>query len=72
MTTVELIVDEGAWVPRPGTVVGVRVVWGEKHLARQIKRAAGRWDAERKLWLLPYRTVQRLGLGERVVRLDGH
>ncbi len=54
------------------TTVGVRVVWGEADLARRVKRAGGRWDAEQKVWHLPYRTVKRLGLTDRMSRLDGH
>ncbi len=71
VTTVELVVDEDVWRPRPKTVVGVRVVWGEAELARGVKRAGGRWDPERKVWRLPYRAVKRLGLRERMVRLEG-
>lgn len=73
MTTVEVIVDEGAWTPklRPDEEVGVRVVWGELETARAVKRAGGRWDAGRRLWVLPWARVQALGLEERVVRLDG-
>ncbi len=71
VTTVELVVDEGAWTPSPKTVVGVRVVWGEADLARRVKQAGGRWDPERKVWDLPYGKVQRLGLEGRIVRLGG-
>ncbi len=75
VTTVELVVDEGAWTPEPAlspeTVVGVQVVWGEADLARRVKQVGGRWDARQKVWHLPYRTVQRLRLEERMIRLDG-
>ena len=69
VTTVELVMDEGAWRPRPDTPVGVRVVWGEADLARRVKAAGGAWDARRKLWTLRAEAVRRLGLERRMVRL---
>jgi hypothetical protein len=72
VTTVELVVDDRAWRPRPDTVVGVRVVWGEADVARRVKRAGGTWDGQRKVWRLRAGAVRRLGLLERMVRLEGH
>ena len=69
VTTVELVVDRVASVPRAGTLVGVRVAWGEAEVARRVKRAGGSWDAGLKLWRLPAGDARRLGLEERVVRL---
>ena len=69
VTTVELVVDRVASAPRAGTVVGVRVAWGEAEVARQMKRAGGTWDAALKLWRLPAGDARRLGLAERIVRL---
>ena len=69
VTTVELVMDEGAWHPRPDTTVGVRVVWGEADLARRVKAAGGAWDARRKLWTLRAGEVRRLGLERRMVPL---
>lgn len=73
VTTVEVVVDEADWTPRlrPEDVVGVRVVWGEAELARRVKRAGGVWDGHRKVWQLPFAEVQRLGVEDRLVRLDG-
>ena len=68
VTTVELIVDRVASVPRAGTLVGVRVAWGEAEVARRVKRAGGSWDAGLKLWRLPAGDARRLGLEERIVR----
>ena len=70
LTTVELVVDVGRWQPRAGTVVGVRVAWGEADVARRVKRAGATWDAGRKLWRLRAGAVRRLGLEARMVRLD--
>ena len=71
VTTVELVVDRVASVPRAGTLVGVRVAWGEAEVARRVKRAGGTWDAGLKLWRLPAGDARRLGLEERIVRLTG-
>lgn len=67
--TVELIEDEAEWIP-PEELVGVRVVWGELDVARQVKRAGGVWLSEQKVWQLPYRQAIKLGLGSRVVLLN--
>jgi hypothetical protein len=76
--TVELIVEEMPWDPagpaegerRPGkppALVGVRIRYEEEALRRNVKDAGGRWDPERKLWILPLRVARRLGLDARVV-----
>ena len=52
--------------------VAVRVTWGEAETARRAKRAGGEWHAGRKRWLLPYRTVERLGYVSRAETRDGH
>lgn len=70
--TVELIVEEAAWeppraVPRPETLVHLRVAWGEANIARAIKQAGGEWNRERKLWTLRYDSAQQLDLVERIV-----
>ena len=72
VTTVELVVDDRDWRPRPDTLVGVRVVWGEADVARRVKRAGGTWDARRKVWRLRAGAVRALGLERRMVRLGGH
>lgn len=68
--TIELIVEETDWEPRPrdDEVVGVRVAYEETALRQQVKRAGGRWNGERKVWELPYRQVKALSLEKRVVR----
>ena len=67
--TVELIVEEATWEPkpRPDEMVGVKVQWGEAEVARQVKAAGGQWNARRKVWELAYREVVRLKLEKRLV-----
>ena len=69
-TTVEVIVAEGLWTPPPpppDTIVGLRVVWGEAALARQVKAAGGRWNRQRQIWEMRYDQVVALGLVDRIV-----
>lgn len=69
-TTVELIVDDGPYEPRPGTIMGVRVRVSEPVLRARIREAGGRWNAGRGLWELPYGAVCALELHDRLVPLD--
>ena len=71
--TVELIVEEVDWEPRPrrpagNALVEVKVAWGEAGLGRQVRRAGGRWNADKKVWELRYDQVMALGLEERMVQ----
>jgi hypothetical protein len=76
-TTVELVVDEVAWKPRPArdstpsppsnaTLVGIRIGYNEVALREKVKAAGGYWDPARKLWLLPLRRACALGLNSRL------
>lgn len=70
--TVELIVEEIPWAPRPGrisrkTIVGVKVTTRETVLRQQVKQAGGKWNSVTKLWELPYQATVDLGLEERIV-----
>lgn len=54
-TTVEIIVQEGDWMPPPArlaaaTVVGLRVGFNEVELQRRVKLAGGKWNPRRRLW----------------------
>ena len=63
--TVEIIVDEVAWTPRPPkkpVLVDLQIVWGELELARKVKAAGGTWNRDKRLWELPYDKVIDLGL----------
>ena len=69
--TVELIVGEKAWAPRPSPrddrIVAVRIGCAETALRERAKQAGGRWNPDRKLWQLPYRAAVGVGLADRIV-----
>lgn len=68
--TVELIVDEIAWQPkppRPGTKVSVRVRFEEDAMRRQIKNSGGRWDGKKQVWRIRYDKAVELGLRDRII-----
>ena len=70
--TVELIIAEVDWSPPPPpiqaeTIVGVRVGLKEREMQRQVKRAGGKWNPERRVWELCYKYVKALGLEKRIV-----
>ncbi len=78
ITTVELIVDDGFYHPdnsaiaktlysSPNRNVYVRVGYEETWLRMQIKVVGARWVAEKKLWIMRYREVEKLGITERII-----
>ena len=72
-TTVEVVVEAGAWRPsvRADDTVAVRVEWREADVAGRVKREGGTWDPVRKRWLLRYDAVVRLGYESRAETLSG-
>ena len=77
VTTVELVVDErdapeGYYAlyprrPEPKQQVLVRVEFDETAMRARVKGAQGRWDPERRGWVLPYATVREMGLVDRIM-----
>jgi hypothetical protein len=75
--TVELVIEAAPWDParpetdrkpgRPPALVGLRIRYEEEKLRQTVKAAGGRWDRERKVWIVPLRIARRLGLEARVV-----
>jgi hypothetical protein len=62
--------------PSPGgieetTPVAVTVAFGETELRQRVKQAGGKWDRERKVWLLPYGIARKLWLHGRIRKLRG-
>ena len=70
ITTVELVVDVCEIRPRrrPDPELPLRLAMGERALRASLQQAGGRWDAEARLWWLPRRQVEALGLEGRVVQ----
>ena len=69
--TVEIIVAESAWQPRPRRIgkdqlVGVKIGYKEFSLQRQVKAAGAEWNPESRLWEIRYGEVVKLGLTERI------
>ena len=91
VTTVELIVDEQPWTPKPNAapdvalkvapdtatppprppdpaeLVALRIEIHEPRLRAKVKAAGGKWDAARRVWILPLRRARVLGLQDRIV-----
>ena len=78
VTTVELIVDDGfyreetnpiikAMYASPNRNVYVRVGYEETWLRMQIKAVGACWVAEKKLWKIRYREVQKLEITDRII-----
>jgi hypothetical protein len=69
--TIEIIVEERPWSPalRPGMLVGVKINYGERDLARKVREAGGVWHPQEKLWALLYEEAMRLGLSQRITSL---
>ncbi len=73
VTTVELIVEAGPWqqnqyrIPANKTV-RIRVDYEEAYLRKIVKHAGGKWNAQARVWELPYSDAKELGLTERIVK----
>jgi hypothetical protein len=57
--TVEIIVSETEWTPPQakypdGTLVSLKIGMNEIALQNQVRAVGGRWDKQRKVWLVPY------------------
>ena len=72
MTTFKLMVEQLDWQSQETFIpnnknVQVKINYGEVELARQVKSLGGKWNREKKVWNLPYGSVQALGLAKRIV-----
>ena len=71
--TVELIAEEKVIHTQKtripwNKIVKLRIRYGEIHLARLVKEAGGKWNAQEKAWEVPYGEVKTLGLTHRLIR----
>jgi hypothetical protein len=74
LKTVELIEEELPWnLPPPGTrrapdtPVRIRIAFDEIELRQAVKAAGAHWQKDCKLWSLPYKLAEALGLEDRIV-----
>jgi len=72
MTTVELIIAEGAQPAKQTRIpmnkkVRLRVAYGEIDVGRKVKAAGGKWNRQLKVWELAYKQTLQLGLTERIM-----
>jgi len=76
MKTVELVVEEKPWQPRQrfhdDDMVPVLVSFSEKKLRDELKTFGGIWDAEDKLWYVPYGTIRGTALEKRIMMSTGN
>lgn len=66
LTTVELVVAEAPWKPRPFRLVRVDVRPWEISVREAVKKAGGKWEPEKKLWRMRLDRALKLGLKERI------
>lgn len=72
LKTVELIVEQQPWEPRRARQLGdqpvaIQVAVSEMDIRKQVKRAGGVWNPQRRVWELRYDQVLSLGLTQRIV-----
>ena len=72
LKTVEIIIQRQDWEPDSkkipqNKIMHLRIDYGEIELARMVKSLGGRWNRKKKVWELPYRQVNILGLENRIV-----
>jgi hypothetical protein len=48
--------------------MAVRIAYGEAELAAKVKSLGGRWDREKRLWMLPLKYVRILEIEHRIVK----
>lgn len=70
--TVEIIVSESDWEPPPAkypdsTLVGLTIGFKETALQSQVKAVGGRWDKDRKVWVVPYGCIRGTKLEKLIV-----
>ncbi len=80
-TTVELIVAQGPWTPRPRSrqaprspeeMVYVRIAYNDAALRAKLKTLGALWRPRHKLWELPWGAARALGIEHRVVSNTGN
>ncbi len=70
--TIELVVERKEWKPNKfriplNKIMSIRIEYGESEIASKVKSMGGIWNRKQKVWNLPFRYVQILGLEDRIV-----
>ena len=73
LTTVEIIIDRQKWnlnesrIPL-NKIMNLKIEYGERELAQQVKSLGRRWNSQKKAWRLPFKYVQILKLEDRIIK----
>lgn len=70
--TVEIIVSESPWTPPPAKyaasdLVALHIGFEEKSLQEQVKSLGGKWERQRKVWLIRYGCIAGTPLKKLIV-----
>lgn len=65
--TIELVVSESDWTPPPAkfpdsTMVALIISATETALRSQVKALGGRWNPDKKVWIVPYGCIKNTRL----------
>jgi hypothetical protein len=70
--TIEIIVSESDWTPPPAkypdsAMVALKIGFRETDLQTQVKAVGGRWDKDKKYWIVPYGCIKRTKLEKFII-----
>lgn len=70
--TVEIIVDRKAWTPpqprfADDAHVPVQIAFAESRLKNMARTAGGKWDPEKRLWLIQFGKIKGTALEKHIV-----
>jgi hypothetical protein len=73
--TVELIVEEVEWIPRPRPrnatdIVHIRLRYSEEVIRNSVKLFGGNWHPPTRTWRIAYGATVALHLTDRIVSID--
>lgn len=70
--TVEIVVGSKAWSPPPSSyandeTVPVKIAFSESRLKIMAKAAGGRWNPEKRLWLIQFGKIKGTALEKHII-----
>lgn len=68
ITLVELLVEHSPVRRRESPAIGVQIALGERELQALARTAGASWNTSARLWKMPIRTAEVLGLKDRVCK----